>query len=111
MNESIKEPNYSKNESTNESKDIKKVQTSSSKATYQRLFSEDDITEKKFKIKKSIMKKKLLIIAIILIPIILSIIAILYCSSPKEKDFPREYIQTENIQITNLKVKITKEHF
>ena len=102
MNESIKEPNYSKNESTNESKDIKKVQTSSSKATYQRLFSEDDITEKKFKIKKSIMKKKLLIIAIILIPIILSIIAILYCSSPKEKDFPREYIQTENIQITNL---------
>ena len=102
MNESIKEPNYSKNESTNESKDIKKVQTSSSKATYQRLFSEDDITEKKFRIKKSIMKKKLLIIAIILIPIILSIIAILYCSSPKEKDFPREYIQTENIQITNL---------
>ena len=102
MNESIKEPNYSKNEITNESKDIKKVQTSSSKVTYQRLFSENDITKKKFKIKKSIMKKKLLIIAIILIPIILFIIAILYCSSPKKKSVPRENIQRENIQRENI---------
>ena len=102
MNESIKEPNYSKNEITNESKDIKKVQTSSSKVTYQRLFSESDIIKKKFKIKKSIMKKKLLIIAIILIPIILLIIAILYSSSPKKKSVPRENIQRENIQRENI---------
>ena len=88
MKDSINETNYSKNGDINESNNKKKIQTSSRSITYQRLFNENNIFNKKLKTRKCIVKQKSLIITIIIIAIILFlilfIIAKLYCS-PKKK--------------------------
>ena len=77
MKDSIKEPNYSKNDDINNSNNEKGIQTGSSSITYQRLDSDNYVFKKKLKTKKCIMIKKLLIINIIIIAIILFIFGIL----------------------------------
>ena len=72
MKDNVREPNFSKNDYINESEQKNKIQTSSNKVAYQKLFTENSF-DKKLKAKKCILNKKSLIISIIIITIILLI--------------------------------------
>ena len=89
MKDNIREPNFSKNDYINESDQKNKIQTSSNKVAYQKLFTENSF-DKKLKAKKCILNKKSLIISIIIITIILLILFIfakIYFSPKKTKVF------------------------
>ena len=72
MKDNVREPNFSKNDYINESEQKNKIQTSSNKVAYQKLFTENSF-DKKLKAKKCILNKKSLIISIIIITVILLI--------------------------------------
>ena len=80
MKENNNESNFSQNEYTNESSNKNKIQKSSNKVPYQKLFSENTFN-KKLKTKKCSFNKKSCIIFIILSSTILSIISILFIFS------------------------------
>ena len=101
MEDSIKEPNYSKNEDINESYKKKKIQTSSGSITYQKLFNENNTFKKKLKTEKIIGKRKSLIIAIIIIAIIIFIIAMLYCYSITKASFSSIKSFSNNYFVSN----------
>ena len=61
MKDNVREPNFSKNDYINESDQKNKIQTSSNKVAYQKLFTENSF-DKKLKAKKCILNKKSLII-------------------------------------------------
>ena len=77
MKENNNESNFSQNEYTNESSNKNKIQKSSNKVPYQKLFSENTFN-KKLKTKKCSFNKKSCIIFIILSSTILSIISLIF---------------------------------
>ena len=77
MKENNIESNFSQNEYTNESSNKNKIQKSSNKVPYQKLFSENTFN-KKLKTKKCSFNKKSCIIFIILSSTILSIISLIF---------------------------------
>ena len=92
MKDNIREPNFSKNDYINESEQKNKIQTSSNKVAYQKLFTENSF-DKKLKAKKCILNKKSLIISIIIITIILLILFIfakIYFFPKINKGFPNQ---------------------
>ena len=92
MKDNVREPNFSKNDYINESEQKNKIQTSSNKVAYQKLFTENSF-DKKLKAKKCILNKKSLIISIIIITIILLILFIfakIYFFPKINKGFPNQ---------------------
>ena len=102
MKDNVREPNFSKNDYINESEQKNKIQTSSNKVAYQKLFTENSF-DKKLKAKKCILNKKSLIISIIIITIILLILFIfakIYFSPKKNEGFPNQSFSKSYPSIT-----------
>ena len=99
MKDNNDEINYSQNDSTNESGNKNNIQKSSKKVAYQKLFTENTFN-KKLKTIKCHLKMKLIIIAIILIGLILSIIAIfskLYFSFKHSKPLKKQNFSNQSL--------------